>query len=252
MYEELIQFLLGKKEEFTEDDLDEFIDLLNKALDIVDEYDICRKQTIIENIITKADILDEDEAEAVSTALNNLLADKGPSSADLFDEQSAEDIPLRERRFRRGRGGKVAEKLDNLPSDPSDTDEDPKPVRKTLNIGGSKKKARTDKTEADTEDTDRASQTALESHGKQLHRPGQQLPAQNTQRDENHPVSFSKLFGTIPASTSETVSRPIKNNSAVPEETRGVSAQFEFEIGELEENHNEGPEYHFGLDDISE
>ncbi|ORD93092.1 hypothetical protein ECANGB1_1324, partial [Enterospora canceri] len=53
MYEELIAFLLGKKEDFTDEDLNEFLRLLAETLSVAPEYEMFEKQAIVESMMDR-------------------------------------------------------------------------------------------------------------------------------------------------------------------------------------------------------
>lgn len=108
MYEELIQFLLGKKEELTNDDMDEFIELLNDALETTEEYNIYTKQNIIEKIVDHVKITNTDERKVVKQSIDNILHVDivANDEVDLFDdvsEDSEASVPLRSKKFVRGK-----------------------------------------------------------------------------------------------------------------------------------------------------
>lgn len=272
MYEELIQFLLGQKGEFTEEDLDEFIDLLNKALYIVDDYDMYKRQSIIKNMVDHAKIVDKDEREAVSTAIDNILQlDVYSGEVNLFDDSNGA-IPLRDRKFKRGKGGKVEERssvttplrsrkftrgitnkvskmksTDSDKNNQSNRESDQNDSKRLLKIEKSSKKARilreegssfnnSVKASTTTENIPENDNTALKPVIISIQ---PDLIQKEEEKPEKNKQSFSKLFSTH------------KNTVDIDPEDRekGSSEQFKFDIGELKDNHDEGPDYIFRTDD---
>ncbi|KAL6121356.1 hypothetical protein NUSPORA_01732 [Nucleospora cyclopteri] len=73
MYEQLLAFLLGKKSEFTKEDIDEFIKLLTDALEIVPEYQMIEKKYILDNPQEEAVYEESIKGNIVSNAIDKIL-----------------------------------------------------------------------------------------------------------------------------------------------------------------------------------
>lgn len=202
MYENIVAFLLGKKTELTEDDLNEFMELLIQALDVDEEYGALEKQSVIENIVDSVAVEDQSERNIISNAIESILQfeeESEKSEEDIFADKSEEYVPLKNRKLRRGEFGKprqnsnetLAETKKNQIAEPikeekkSDSAVDKQ--KKRDSIDETKKRAKIDKTE--------------------------------------EPDDIFKI--------EEDPSYPV----------------FEFDIGDLEENHHDGPEFHFKLDE---
>lgn len=208
MYEELVQFLLGKKDEFTEEDLDEFIELLNKALDIVDEYDICKRESIIENMVDNTNIVDKKERETVSKAIDNILQLDGYSNeVNLLENDKQTVVPLRDIKFLRRRGGVKTNGHEE---------------RKT----------------SKTRDEQKRKRRKAKNEEKKVERVGIVETKITAVSKEN--TSKKRQLNPV-----ETTKKEIKESG----EDKNTSSQFKFDIGSLEDNKNEGPEYKFKIDE---
>lgn len=111
MYENLLEFLMGKKSELTEEELNQFMELLCQAFDVTNEYHTLEKQQVIDNIIDTVNIKDLNERKVISSAIDNILQfDDGEISSSSYDDSSScegkntseEHIPLKERKIKRG------------------------------------------------------------------------------------------------------------------------------------------------------
>lgn len=106
MYENLIAFLLGRKGELTDEDLNEFVELLTRALDLAEEYSTLEKQAMIENIVDSVAVKDLQERRIISSAIENILdfqeEKDSEASEDVFVEKSEENVPLKKRKVKRG------------------------------------------------------------------------------------------------------------------------------------------------------
>lgn len=208
MYENIIAFLLGKKTELTEDDLNEFMELLIRALDVDEEYGALEKQSVIENIVDSVAVKDQNERDIISNAIENILQfdeESEKSEEDIFVDESEEYVPLKNRKLRRGEFGKSKttlvdskEQLLEKKQDHSIKEEDEvdKPIKSDTSIDRQKKKNSVDETKK---------RIKIEEPNKIF----------KIEEDPDYPV-------------------------------------FEFDIGDLEENnnqHHDGPEFHFKLDE---
>lgn len=116
MYENLVAFLLGKKSELTNEEMKEFMELLCKAMDVTEEFQILEKQSIIENIIDSVDVKDKVERAVISDAIENILmfddaSSDSESQENLFEDKSENNEPLKARKVKRGRFNKSKESL---------------------------------------------------------------------------------------------------------------------------------------------
>ncbi len=226
MYEELVQFLLGKKEEFTEVDLDEFIDLLNKALDIVDEYDICKREAIIENMVDNTNIIDKEERKTVSKAIDNILQLEECEEMSM-DSQKEVSVPLRNIKFSRHKGGIIEEECSD----------DKKRSNEKFD---KKKKNKKKKTERKLRREERKNKKNKEG---------------NTNIVSIEPVNKKPCLENTEVSVKEhsaeenNLTLPVSNDKNTKKNTSNTIGQFKFDIGSLEENNYEGPEYEFNIDE---
>lgn len=229
MYEDLIAFLLGKKEEFTDDDLDEFIDLLNKALEITEEYDIHRKQSIIENMVAHTNVKDGDERAIISTAIDNILQlDDFEGEAGLLEDKEEARTPLRSRKFTRGRARAA------------------QPAREAAAESQSDAATQADGVPA----TEPSSFVEQEDLLKSLNSDARMQENAGTEKPK---VKFSELFAKKAASGAAAAPKATLGKSAVPPAKRQKelsTEEYKFDIGELEEeNHYEGPDFVFNSED---
>lgn len=204
MYENLIAFLLGRKTELTEEDLNEFMELLVRALDVEEEYEALEKQAVIENIVDSVAVKDQNERKIISSAIENILEFEEESacseeSGDIFADKSEEAVPLKMRKMKRGEFGRTGK------------DE-----------GKARKKARAEaKNEAE----------AVKSNGEAANRKIEDTQKKVKANGESK-VKPSQVF--------------VENDTA----SKALNCpHFDFEIGELEENHQSGPEFSFRLDE---
>lgn len=205
MYEELIAFLLGKKSELSEEDLGEFMDLLCNALEVSDECKALEKHQIIENMVDSVNIRDKAERAVVSSAIENILQfhteSEEESDEDILIDKSEGEIPLRNRKVRRGNFPRTSVKGDTSEAN----------------------KANGPRTAVcDAKEQNKKTKTGQESA------PGAIRPSQIFSLDKSE------------QNTQKTVT---------PHTAKDTDDQFKFEIGELEENHSEGPSFIFKLDD---
>lgn len=259
MYEELVAFLLGKKDEFTDDDLDKFIDLLNNALEITEEYDIHKKQFIIENMVDRTEVTDKEERAVITSAIDNILQlDEGDEEVDLFEDKSDDDAPLRTRKFTRGAKGDRATKEGDAGSVRSSSTRNSKtPASEVRSLGGREpaapeegslpsKKVRIDRAEEKGDGREQSSFVEQEDLLKSDFK---------TPEKKKPQVRFSELFASNKKFDGD-VTKP--QNGDFPDggsrarqaasDKGNVSEEFKFEIGELEENHNEGPDFVFNTE----
>ena len=226
MYEELIAFLLGKKDEFTDEDLNEFMSLLVKALDLSPEYEILEKQTLVENMMDTAQINSEEERFIIGTKLNKILR-----------IEHIDDITTRKRPTRIAKFTNSTEKLFNS--------------RRPLNerLG-----------ESSTQNN-----TVLSSHvpTTKIHN-NNVLNSDHIQNETTPNIKFDdsdKLINVFLNNFSKTKFNDSVDN--VLNTTNNISdnenntiigsakkeREFHFDIESLEDNQNSGPEFFFDLDD---
>ncbi|ELA40943.1 uncharacterized protein VICG_02032 [Vittaforma corneae ATCC 50505] len=209
MYENLIAFLLGRKTELTEEDLNDFMELLVKALNVEEEYETLEKQTVIENIVDSVAIKDQNERKIISSAIENILELEEEStdteeSEDIFADKSEDAVPLKMRKMKRGDFGRAK------------TEKDKRKSKKEAKANdGNKMEA-----EADKNNGSIVVDKKIEENQKKA------------KVNEEKEIKPSQIF--------------VKDNIA---NATLNYPQFDFEIGELEENHQSGPEFSFRLDE---
>lgn len=197
MYENLIAFLLGKKNELTEDELNEFMELLVKALNVEEEYETLEKQAVVESIVDSVAIKDQNERRIISSAIENILefeetSGDEESGKDIFMEKNEENVPLKMRKVKRGEFRKTKKEADK---------------------------------EANKEEISEVKPIDIKPEEPK----GIEEQANNEKARE---FKASQIFGK--KSTE-------KEDSNIP--------GFNFELGELEEDHRSGPEFSFRLDE---
>lgn len=195
MYENLVAFLLGKKTELSEEELNEFMELLVKALDVEEEYSTLEKQSVIENIVNSVAVEDQNERVIISNAIENILEfdnaateSEESDNHDIFVDKSRDDLPLKQRKVKRGKFGNKSE------------------------ISMKKE-----------EETTKLEHTECDVHEEHIDSSKKMKPNEVLADKAEKP---SKIFGT-----------------------KGESLTFDFDIGELEENHQDGPSFSFNLDE---
>lgn len=191
MYENLVEFLLGKKSELSDEEMNEFMELLSKAMDVTEEYQELEKQSIIENIINSVAVKDTNERAVISDAIESILmfnenSSESQDDEDLFVDRSEMTEPLKSRKVKRGRFNKSKESLIGDNTTPIEEQKD--------------------------------SQTIETDKCKRL---------KSTATIEEDPSQIFKIENVM--------------NKNLPE--------FDFDIGELEENHSVGPSFNFQIEE---
>lgn len=225
MYENLIAFLLGKKDELTDEDLNEFIDLLNLALETTEEYEILEKTMIVDRMVDKAKISDKAERAAISEAIGNILQVEESESEELniFNDTNETTTPLRSRKLKRGKFNKSG--LWKSEDNKNET---------TINL----EKREFEDIFKDKDETHILEEDLLKSTNTMLM--DDSIP-----KRKNIVLFNNDKEPNIP-SEKPLISEIFSINS---QETAENTTKYKFEIGELEENHNEGPEVEFNLSD---
>ena len=204
MYEGLIAYLLGKKEEFTDEDLDEFIDLLKGALEISEEYMMLEKQTIIESMVDKAELQNSEERTLATAAIDNILHLKDcDEEEDIFKETEEEKIPLKDRKLVRRRFHKSSA-----------------PEGKDSVIPASKNEDASSITERSVEAKD---ESPIPQKNKSQTKRGRELEDGAKRQD---------------------ISGAVKKEAS-------ADGRFVFDIGDLDENHEDGPSFDFKTEEDS-
>ncbi|KAM0681295.1 hypothetical protein GINT2_000494 [Glugoides intestinalis] len=204
MYENLVAFLLGKKTELSEEELNEFMELLVRAIDVEEEYSTLEKQSVIENIVNSVAVEDQNERVIISNAIENILEfdtnateSEESDNQDIFVDKSRDELPLKQRKVKRGNFGNRSES--------SIKKEELKAHLENSVIDVEEKQEKIDIQEDNCDNAKRVK------------------PSENIAEETEKP---SKIFGN-----------------------KGESLAFEFDIGDLEENHQDGPSFSFKLDE---
>lgn len=199
MYENLVAFLLGKKSELSHEEMNEFMELLCKAMNVSEEYQLLEKESIIENIINSVNVKDKDERAVISDAIGNILMFNESSSEsqeeDLFVDKSEINEPLKARKVKRGRFNKSKESI----------------------LCENKEKIKEDEVDIEENGNNKKLKSGLYTHDN----PSQIFKIEDNENDSKAPVQEA-----------------LKN---FPE--------FDFEIGDLEDNQSKGPTFDFKLDE---
>lgn len=224
MYEDLIQFLLGRKDELSEQDVEEFMDLLGRALEVHDYCQGLEKESVIESMVETVALKDRKEREAISSAIGSILhfeeEDGSEHDGDILDEKDDQVLPLRARKVRRGRfGGATEDPAENVGAG---TDAAPRPSPEAA-----KKRRTADALPENSIDRTMSGQAAASISDKAEEGPGQALSPGGSMAGK----TMSQIFSA----------------GLLPSEDSGD--QFRFELGELEEAHTDGPEFSFRIDD---
>ncbi|KAI5149769.1 hypothetical protein ENBRE01_1109 [Enteropsectra breve] len=243
MYEEIIAFLLGKKEEFTDDVLDEFIDLLVSALDVTQDYKILRKQALIESMVDTADLKDKFERRVVSDAIGNILHIETEEIPQIEEKKTVvKEIPLRNRKIVRG----VSTKNESSDKQAASVAE----KRNTADEGEESDKKRHKKDEA-KEGTDNANYSA-KNEDEAKERPNTE---DNTKEEGLKESDKGKMCGAKPKVDLKALFADVlpkkKEDFKIDESNMKSDSQYKFDLGELESFHKDadGSSYEFDLSD---
>jgi hypothetical protein len=243
MYEDLIAYLLGKKMDITNDDLDEFMDILGRVLEISEEYGILEKQSIIEGMVDRAEIYDMEERKIVSNAIGNILQmEDCDDTVNLFEDLSNDShkAPLRSRKLNRGvfTRSKACRKEKIQSVDCSESTTSAKVLKKTQDEPLAPKIA---------EQTEPQLNKFSDIFSKGITDTDLASSNENIKASENvisSPIEIEpkKTFGEIFSQKNSNESKSSNGASNTNPTTDGI---FQFELGDLSENHNEGPEFKF-------
>jgi len=238
MYEELIAFLLGKREEFTDDDLDNFIELLSQALEISEDYSTIKKQHIIDSMMDRAEIRDNYTRSAVSSAIGNILRldwieDEGENNEAAREEK---DTPLRSRKFMRGARPRTDDEVHKINSNMNILEEskvfeqeDLLRSDKDLLQGG-----------ADTEEK----RMKIAEGGAERIKPSEifaSIPK------ESGPAEAPQSDAKMKAAVHKNAKMKTNEQSSALIKRTGTKDEYEFDISTLESNHADGPSVEFDL-----
>ncbi|KAI4292596.1 hypothetical protein PAPHI01_1870 [Pancytospora philotis] len=270
MYEDLIAYLLGKKQEFTDDDLDEFIDLLNIALEITDEQELHRKQSIIENMVRHTQVTDRGEQAAITSAIDNILQfeEDDEDEMHLLDDKSESDSLLRSRKFVRGargdrqskaaralgekKGGEAKQEethADSASKQLGDASDRDRPQNKPPHLAEARTAKRSKLARAAPEEQEPVldQDDLLKSVQSDACAPAQRDAQSRAQPDEQ--LTFSELFSTSHKTNTKCTKDTVRVGAKAQRETAGASGEFKFDVGDLESNHNDGPDVYFRTDE---
>lgn len=226
MYEELIAFLLGKKDEFTDEDLNEFMSLLIKALDLSLEYEILEKQTLVENMMDTAQISSEEERFIIGNKLNKILR-----------IEHIDDISTRKRPTRIAKFTSSTEKLFNS--------------RRPLN-----ERLAESSVQSNTISSSHLSNTKIHNNNTSDNNHIQNDTKSNIKFDDSEKLvnvflnnfSKTKFNDSIDNILNTTNNINDNENNTITVSTK-KGLEFHFDIESLEDNQNSGPEFFFDLDD---
>lgn len=254
MYEELIAYLLGKKNDFTDADLEEFIELLNNALEVTDEYELHRKQSVIENMVDCTAVEDKEERAAISTAIDSMLQLDCEDETDLFEDRHSNDVPLRSLKFTRG----LKTSSERAPTDKRSTR-----GTKVNSVWKAEKESReaikkvkaADGKAMPSQETQVAEASAFIEQEDLLKSANGSTctPKKTVYMDGKPKVRFSELFANayelsrVAAAAGN--KHPGKTESGAVVEKSDASDEFKFDIGQLEDNNNDGPDVIFNTED---
>lgn len=91
MYEELVAFLLGKKEEFTDEDLEEFMKLLADAFNAKPEYHLLEKFGLVESMMDKAEITSFEDRLIAGNKISSMFYFKVVNPVDEENKECAKE-----------------------------------------------------------------------------------------------------------------------------------------------------------------
>lgn len=235
MYESLIAFLLGKKEELTEEELNEFMDLLVKAMDVYEEYETVEKQSFVEKIVDSVSINDQKERKVISNAIESILefdeeSEKSQTSdKNLFkDESEDKKISLKNRKIKRG-GFSNVKRESNQSNNNINNNNINDDSNNNVNNNVSDDIIKVNKNIVKINNIDNNKNIDINNN----------IDNKVDIKDQNI-IKINQIESLIE-------NKNIKPSQIFQKEDNSI--KFDFEIGELEENHQKGPDFLFKLDE---